>query len=581
MFIFAGYPKFKIQIGNRARRFWIYRRLLFWFGAIILLAHTIDGAQAAIVNDSELQFSHNRGFYREPFELTISTLKSSETILFTTNGSRPTLTSGKVYEGRVTISTTTVLRASIFRNGVETAPSETRSFIFPGDVSRQTGAGFPANWGTREGKPVRAFYEMNSKFPSQPDSQMILEDSLTAIPSLSILMEPEDLFGADRGIYSHPMENGSNWERAASVELIFAGERKGFQANCGVRIQGGWNRRPEESPKHSFRLVFKKKYGVAKLKFPLFGEGISEFETLILRGGNNNSWLHWSGEERRRGDYIRDQWMRDSYRAMGHPSARGFFVHLYLNGLYWGVYNLTERPSAPFAAAHFGGSAKDYDSRNGEHILEGDDVAWEKMFALANSGLKSGAHYDAMEEMLDLPSFIDFMILNFYGANADWDRASNWYAARRRKSSGKFYFFVWDGERTLEKWNDNTISGDDDQSPLRLFQKLRENEGFRHQFGERIRQHLSGTGVLTPEPSARRFASWAETLDKAIIAESARWGSYRRDVHSFKVGPYERYTREDHWRREINRLLTEYFPKRTAEVLKQFHDAGLYPHGEP
>jgi len=45
---------------------------------------------------------------------------------------------------------------------------------------------------------------------------------------------------------------------------------------------------------------------------------------------------------------------------------------------------------------------------------------------------------------------IDFLIANFYGANADWDRASNWYAARRRNPPGKYQFFIWDGERTLE-----------------------------------------------------------------------------------------------------------------------------------
>ena len=69
----------------------------------------------------------------------------------------------------------------------------------------------------------------------------------------------------------------------------------------------------------------------------------------------------------------------------------------------------------------------------------------------------------------------------------------------------------------------------------------------------------------------------AAQVDPAIIADSARWGDYRRDVHQYKTGPYELYTRDEHWRPEITRLLTEYFPKRTAVVLQQFRDAGLYP----
>jgi len=176
-----------------------------------------------------------------------------------------------------------------------------------------------------------------------------------------------------------------------------------------------------------------------------------EFETLILRGGNNNSWLHWSGEERRRGDYLRDEWMRETFAAMGHASARGRFVHLYLNGLYWGLYNICERPSAPFVAAHKGGSKRDYDSRKAAKILSGDTNAWNEIMTLANTGLTDEGRYRAFQELVDLPEFTDYLILNFYGGNGDWDHSSNWYAARGRKPGGKFQFFVWDGERTLER----------------------------------------------------------------------------------------------------------------------------------
>ncbi|MBN1417911.1 MAG: lamin tail domain-containing protein, partial [Planctomycetes bacterium] len=61
------------------------------------------------------------------------------------------------------------------------------------------------------------------------------------------------------------------------------------------------------------------------------------------------------------------------------------------------------------------------------------------------------------------------------------------------------------------------------------------------------------------------------------VGESARWGDYRRDVHSWSSGPYELYTRNDHWLVEKRRLLDEYFPGRTAVVLQQFRADGLYP----
>ena len=198
------------------------------------------------------------------------------------------------------------------------------------------------------------------------------------------------------------------------------------------------------------------------------------------------------------------------------------------------------------------------------------------MMQLANAGLKGEAEFAAVKELLDLRELIDFLILNFYGANADWDHASNWYAARRRIPAGKFEFFVWDGERTLERVNDNSMGFDDDQSPPRLFHKLRENVEFRRMFAERAKLHLTGAGALTPAKTGERFQKWAKELDLAIIAESARWGDYRRDVHRYKTGPYELYTRNEHWRPEIERLLKEYFPKRSEAVLRHFAERGLF-----
>src|SRR5205809_8131016 len=110
-------------------------------------------------------------------------------------------------------------------------------------------------------------------------------------------MQMDDLFGADRGIYAHPRETGSDWERPASIEMVREENPPAFKVNCGIRIQGGWNRRPEESPKHAFRILFKKKYGPGKLKARLFDAAEPHaFDELILRAGCNNTWLHWSGD---------------------------------------------------------------------------------------------------------------------------------------------------------------------------------------------------------------------------------------------------------------------------------------------
>lgn len=545
----------------------------------LVLACGVGEALAAegIRKVADTKFSVRRGLFEQPFLVEITTKTPGATIRYTTDGSLPTAGEGVVYSEPVSIRTTTVLRAAAFKDGLEPSGADTQTYLFPSEVVRQTGAGFPAYWGFDDGKRVTADYEMDPEITGHAAYRDGMVPALKSLPSLSIVMPLADLFGTARGIYAHPRESGADWERAASVEWLAPDGGPGFQVDCGIRIQGGWNRRPEESPKHAFRLAFRKKYGAGKLRFPLFGEdGIREFDELILRAGCNNTWLHWNGEERRRGDYLRDSWMRASQAAMGHPSSRGRFVHLYLNGLYWGLYNPSERPGGPFMAAHGGGEPGDYDVRNASNLLEGDDAAWKRLIARLDAGVTGGGAWEEIGRLIDLPQFADYMLLNLYGANGDWDGASNWYAARRRQPPGPFRFFVWDGERTLEKAEDDIVEYDAADSPPRLFQRLRGSPEFRRLFAERARLHLTGDGVLTPARAAARFQSLVRDVDAAMVAESARWGDYRRDAHRYKVGPYELYTRNEHWRPETGRLIEDYFPRRTPRLIEQLRRAGLW-----
>ena len=129
----------------------------------------------------------------------------------------------------------------------------------------------------------------------------------------------------------------------------------------------------------------------------------------------------------------------------------------------------------------------------------------------------------------------------------------------------------------MEKITDNRIAVDDDFSPTRLWQKLRACPQFRESFARQARGHLTATGALTPAQARNRFRQLSDALDLAIVAESARWGDYRRDAHRYKEGPYELYTRDSHWRPEVKRLLNDYFPKRSSVFIDQLKTAQLYP----
>ena len=58
-------------------------------------------------------FSVGRGFYTNPFPVTIATNTPGATIRYTTNGSEPSATNGAVYSGPITVSGTTVSETAL------------------------------------------------------------------------------------------------------------------------------------------------------------------------------------------------------------------------------------------------------------------------------------------------------------------------------------------------------------------------------------------------------------------------------------------------------------------------------------
>ena len=68
------------------------------------------------------------------------------------------------------------------------------------------------------------------------------------------------------------------------MELIRPDGGTGFQIDCGIRIQGNYNRIPEKSPKHAFRLLFKERYGASKLHYQIFPDSpVTKFDASEAR----------------------------------------------------------------------------------------------------------------------------------------------------------------------------------------------------------------------------------------------------------------------------------------------------------
>ena len=505
----------------------------------------------------DTQFSVDRGFYTESIEVEITTETPDAVIRYTTDGSQPSADQGSVYSGPISIDTMTVLRAAAFKPDHIPTNVDTQSYLFLNDVLTQTR---PEDYATL---PMGADYDVDPDIALSEKYQTRMLEGLQEIPTMSVALSRDDFVGPN-GNYSNPTSKGMDWERPASAELIDGDGSTMFQIDAGFRVQGGASRNWEASPKHAFSLRFRDRYGDGRLDYPLFPESpVDSFDTVSLRAGYNNSWIHRDGAQRGRSQHIRDQWVRDVLLEMGNPDAgRGFPVHMYVNGLYWGIYHLTERPDAVHYAEYNGGDPDDIDARNGAEFIDGDRDAFNEMVSFARDG-----NWEELLKVLDIDNYIDFQIINRYGGNDDLKTDGNWRAAGGGSKRLPWHIYSWDAERVLESPTSNS-------RPLDPFNNIRNSledlTEYQARFADRVQKHFFNGGALTPERAAELFSDRADELNLAIVAESARWGDHRR--------PNSPYERDVDWVKEQARVLNEYFPVRTDNVLSRYRSEGLFPN---
>ncbi len=501
-----------------------------------------------------------RGVYEGPLTLTLS---SADSLRYTLDGSDPLGAEGLIYEGPVTLDGTeraVRLRAVALAERPSDELSATYVFVEPTLAQPAAPEGFPSTWGV--GSSIAGDYEMDPEVLDEDHERA--RSGLLELPALVVWMDNEDLFGQGEGLYMHPDEEGQDWERAAVIEWLDP-EGPGVSSGSGLRIQGGSSTGDWKSPKVSMRLLFKEIYGASKLDYPLFPDSeVQTFDCLILDAHLNQTWVHPSTDQQTRADYLRDRTMSDLQNGMGSLAPHGRFANLFLNGLYWGLYEVHERPDESFAAAWLGGDKDDYDvlKHTSDTVVAGDNEAWLQALDLARGDLEE-ADYAALTELVDVQDLADYMLLNFYGGNEDWPH-HNWYAARRDLPGERWRFFSWDAEHVLKDVNRDVTDQDDAGSPAELFQSLLKSAEFRDLLGERIELHLAEGGALQVDRAPLPLLARRAEIDDAIVLESARWGDYRRA---------QPYTRAD-WLVELAWIEDTWFPARSDVLRAQFEARG-------
>ena len=519
-----------------------------------------------------ITFSEERGFFEEAFELTLTSDKVGSQIRYTTDGTAPTAEHGELYDQAITIDTTTTLRVAAYGDGLLTSDVVTQSYLFLDHVLTQDGEGLPEQWGFFDDQGntrlrVDANYGVDPEIVNHEDYKDTIKDDLRALPTISLVIDPDDLWEFENGLYSNPERKGDAWERPLSMEVIGENGETLLQENAGVRIHGGWARRVSQTKKLSFRVIFRGQYGEPTLDYPMFGEDDqTDFQAIVLRAGFNDSWRD-SGSSSN--TYTQDQWTRQTQRDMGGYTSRDEYMHLYINGLYWGVYSPTERMNAEWAAATMGGEPDEWDVINtGGAVVDGNTRAWTTLMRAVN---RRDVDFEEVKSLLDVEDFIDYLIVNQYVGNWDWPH-NNWYASHRNVEGEKWRFHSWDAEAAFQRGiAENRVDNDirNVVGPAQVYLGIRDIPEFQDMYADRITKHFTPGGALSTEANIARLNSLASELDRAMVGESARWGDGRNDTG--------RPITQEVWSRRIDSINNGYFERRSERVLDQFRDANFLP----
>ena len=338
------------------------------------------------------------------------------------------------------------------------------------------------------------------------------------VPIISIITDPENLFGYEKGIYvlgkmyddwvkenpenvnKHGFDKIGNYnmkgkesERPASIEYFPADEKKdGFCENVGIRISGAVSRAFIQK---SFRVSFKKEYGKKNLKYELIpgnersdGQGIvNKYKSFKIRNGGN--------------DYeyakIRDQALQDLISNRNLETQQGEVMVLFLEGEYWGVYILTENYDEHYIANNYDIADDNVIIIKNSKIEAGegnDDALFDRALSyISNEDMSNPSNYKQADELLDIENFMWCAAFNIYIGNRDSIfKATNWAMWRVRNpvenvknADGKWRALIFDNDLSAGLFADNN-----DYNNLLFTEIFNENSHYSKCIGSRLLKSL-------------------------------------------------------------------------------------------
>lgn len=474
-------------------------------------------------------FSHDAGFYSEPFRLKLSTDETNAKIYYTTDGSDPIPGQGTTCEYTDGIDINELKNTS---NNLLKCSTIKAVTVKSGKVSSSI---------------VTRSYFVNSEIKDKYD-----------LPVISLVTDPANFFDPETGIYveKNVQKKGSEWERPIHVEFFENDGALRFSKYCGVRINGETSR--IMIPQQSLRLYADRDYDDSKkIKYNIFpgltdrvsNKEINSFKRLILRNSGSD-------------------WTRTMFRdALVHSLASDINLDTqayrpciaFLNGEYWGIYNIRERYDNIYFESHYGVDkdrvallefSVNYALTGEIEVDEGtEEDAQAYMNDIVNylktKDISLKENYDYLSTKMDIDNYIDYQILNIFCSNNDWpvNNVAIWkyktedglyHPEAPYGQDGRWRWVVKDADYcfahsglnyvafdTLNRVSQKKLGTSEIYSDCYLLGTLLENQEFRMKFINRYADLLNTT--LRSDYITDRIDQMKTTIAASIPDHITRW----------------------------------------------------------
>lgn len=378
---------------------------------------------------------------------------------------------------------------------------------------------------------LRACAFDEGKLPGRCLTRTYLTGERHTLPVVAITTDPKNLFDHNIGIFADGPgwtekfpHKGANywkdWERPIHFAFYDESGKLCVESDAGVKTFGQYSRAEAQK---ALAIQFRKDYGINRIAYPFFpGNDVSEYGSLLLRASGQD----WNTTK------LRDAFMSKSVQEpmeLDLMDARP--VAVYINGEYWGLYNLREKINEDYFETRYGvpTDAIDIIKANNNNVAGSNKAYVNMVETLTKMDTTTDEAYAYIDANIDLTNWMDYWIMETYFVNTDSGNIKCWRAS---DGSGKWRWIMFDVDWGLfpSTYDDYPVSrmidpkghGVGKMFSTKIARAILKNKRIRDAFVERYRHHLETT--FQPERMIGILDAYADQIRPEMQRQIDRWG---------------------------------------------------------